>query len=202
MNCISPTPSKTSYSTLGCLFAYDDSYYDELYVGPSVRRSLKYEWSVRGFGPTNYMFSTIPHELHRIRRGAIAPFFSKASVQRLEPTVSAMVDKLVSRLETYKETDAVINLINVYPCLTADVICQYAFASPYGYLDAPEFAPTWHKAVMDASEGYHFFKHFPWLESTMRMIPTSIVRKLVPNLSALFLLSDVRLVFLLPTQLG
>lgn len=161
-------------------------------MGPSTRRTEKYKWSVRGFGPTHYTFSTIGHELHRSRRGAVAPFFSKGSVQKVEPVVQAMINKLISRLETYKGTSAVINLIEMYPCLTTDIICQYAFANPYGYLDAPEFAPTWHKAVMDASEGSHFFKQFPWLESIMRKIPTSIVKKMVPNLSSLFLLTDVR----------
>ena len=103
-----------------------------------------------------------------------------------------MVDKLISRLQTLRGTGTIVNLINVFPCLTSDVICQYAFASPYGYLDAPEFAPTWHKAVMEASEGSHFFKHFAWIEKIMRTIPTSIVKKMAPTLGGLFLLSDVR----------
>lgn len=166
------------------------SYYDELYVGAS-RRTMKYEWSVRGFGPTLYIFATIGHELHRIRRGAVAPFFSKALVQQFEPSVQMMVDKLISRLESLKSSGNIINLINVYPCLTSDIICQYAFASPYGYLDMPEFAPLWHKAVMDASEGSHFFKQFPWLESMMRRLPPSIILKMIPNLGAMFLLTEV-----------
>ena len=102
-----------------------------------------------------------------------------------------MIEKLISRLETLKGSGTVINMIAMYPCLTSDIICQYAFASPYGYLDEPEFAPLWHKAVMDASEGSHFFKQFPWLESMMRKLPTSIVRKMVPGLSALFQLVEV-----------
>lgn len=56
----------------------------------------------------------------------------------------------------------------------------------------PEFAPLWHKAVMDASEAFHFFKQFPWLETFMRQIPQPLVRKMVPNLASLFLLTDVR----------
>ena len=102
-----------------------------------------------------------------------------------------MLEKLISRLETLKGSGTVINMIDMYPCLTSDIICQYAFASPYGYLDEPEFAPLWHKAVMDASEGSHFFKQFPWFESMMRKLPTSMVRKMVPGLSALFQLVDV-----------
>ena len=155
-------------------------------------RSIEYEWSVRGFGPTLYIFGTVPHELHRIRRGAVAPFFSKALVQQFEPSVQALIDKLISRLDNYKGTGTVINIVQMYPCLTTDVICQYAFASPYGYLDQPTFSPAWHKAVMEASEGYHFFKQFPWLEMMMRKIPVSIVKKMVPTLGSLFQLVEVR----------
>ncbi|KAL8797920.1 MAG: hypothetical protein Q9182_007117 [Xanthomendoza sp. 2 TL-2023] len=169
----------------------DPEFYDELYVGPSTRRTLKYEWSVRGFGPTNFTFSTISHELHRSRRGAVAPFFSKALVQQFEPSVQAMIQKLVSRLDKLKDTGTIINMIDMYPCLTSDVICQYAFGAPYGYLEMPEFAPLWHKAVMDASEGFHFFKQFPWLETTLRKTPQPIVRKMVPHLASLFLLTDM-----------
>lgn len=170
-----------------------DSYYDELYVGPSTRRTLKYGWSVRGFGPLNYTFATIGHEHHRIRRGALAPFFSKTLVQQLEPSVQAMVDKLTTRLEGFKGTGTIINMIDMYPCLTTDIICQYAFGAPYGYLDMPKFSPLWHRAVMEASEGSHFFKQFPWIESAMRQMPQTIVRRMAPKLASLFLLIDVRL---------
>lgn len=148
---------------------------------------------MRGFGPLNYTFATVRHEHHRIRRGALAPFFSKTLVQQLEPSVQAMVDKLTTRLEEFKGTDAVINMVDMYPCLTTDIICHYSFGAPYGYLDMPQFAPLWHRAVMEASESSHFFKQFPWIESAMRQMPQTFVRKMAPKLASLFLLMDVRL---------
>ena len=39
----------------------------------------KYQWSMKGFGPTIAAFLTENHELHRIRAASLAPFFSKAS---------------------------------------------------------------------------------------------------------------------------
>ncbi|KAL8866610.1 MAG: hypothetical protein Q9174_006198 [Haloplaca sp. 1 TL-2023] len=160
-------------------------YYDELYVGPSKRRSNKYEWSVRGFGPFLNAASTVGHDLHRVRRGAVAPFFSKSLVQQQEPYVREMVDKLVSRLDKLKGTGAVINLVNVFPCLGTDIFCQYAFASPHGYLEDPDFAPSWHKAVTDASESGHLFKQFPWLETLMRKLPPAVVRRIAPDMGSL-----------------
>ncbi len=97
------------------------SYYDQLYVGASVRRTNKYEWSMRGFGPTVASVSTVSHDLHRIRRGTLAPFFSKASVEQLEPTVQAAIAKLVTRLKGLQGSGTPINLIDAYSALTNDV---------------------------------------------------------------------------------
>ncbi|KAL8662424.1 MAG: hypothetical protein Q9202_004745 [Teloschistes flavicans] len=152
---------------------------------------MKYGWSMRGFGPHLNEFSTIGHEQHRIRRAAVAPFFSKMLVQQLEPSVQAMIDKLLSRLDRLKGTGTLINLVDVFPCLTADIICQYAFASPYGCLDAPDFAPTWHRVVMDVSVAFHLFKQFPWIETMIRQIPTGMMKKMVPRMGALILLSEM-----------
>lgn len=105
--------------------------------------------------------------------------------------MQAMVDKVISRLEPFKGTGAVVNLVDLFACMTSDVICQYAFGAPYGYLDQPEFAPYWHKAVMEASEGSHFFKQFPWIEAGIRMLPPSVVRMTAPQLASLLNLGDV-----------
>ena len=146
---------------------------------------------MKGFGPTISAFATESHELHRTRRGALAPFFSKASVYHLEPSVQAVVNKLISRLEGIQGSGVVINLIDVFTSLTADIICQYAFASPYGFMNEPDFAPHWHRAMMDVSETAHLFKQFGWIEPTMRKIPSNIVEMINPWLGALFSLEAV-----------
>ncbi|KAL8957356.1 MAG: hypothetical protein Q9193_005347 [Seirophora villosa] len=166
-------------------------YYDELYVGPSRRRTEKYPWAIRGFGPLNYVFATIGHEHHRQRRGAVAPYFSKALVQQLEPSVQAMVDKVISRLEQLKGTGAVVNLVNLFACMTSDIVCQYAFGVSYGYLDQPEFAPYLHKAVMQGSEGFHFLKHFPWVDDFFRSLPTSVLKRMAPQMASFIVLGEM-----------
>ncbi|KAL8963878.1 MAG: hypothetical protein Q9183_004881, partial [Haloplaca sp. 2 TL-2023] len=166
-------------------------YYDELYVGQSKRKSDRYGWSIRGFGPLLSTFATVEHDLHRIRRGAVSPYFSKSSVQQLEPCVRAMIDKLISRFNKLKGTGAVVNLTEVFPCLAADIIGQYAFASPYGFLDDPDFAPSWHKATKAVGESGHFFRHLPWLETLMRQLPTAVVHRMAPSLGSLFVVGHM-----------
>ena len=121
----------------------------------SSRRTFKYAWATKGFGPTISTFATEGHELHRTRRGALAPFFSKASVHQLEPSVQSVVSQLILRLEAVKGSRIVIGLIDVFAALTSDIIGQYAFAFPYGFIESPEFAPQWHKAMMDLSESHN-----------------------------------------------
>ncbi|KAM0805978.1 cytochrome P450 [Usnea florida] len=163
----------------------DPEYYDELYAVGSARRIQKYEWAMKGFGPTWSTFATESHELHRTRRGALAPFFSKASVYQLEPTVQTIVEKLESRLNAIRGSGTVINLVDVFVSLTADIIVQYAFAKPYNLIDSPDFAPFWHKGMMDGSEASHTFKQFGWLEPMVRRIPQGFVTMMSPQLGAL-----------------
>ena len=153
---------------------------------------MKYQWSMKGWGPTIAAFSTESHELHRDRAAALAPFFSKASVYQLEDSVQSVVDQLVARLRTLQGTSGVTNMIDVFTSLTSDVISQYAFARPFGFMQSPDFAPYWHQSMMDLSETSHVFKQFGWLEPMMRSIPPSLIKKASPKMSSLFGMQDVR----------
>ena len=143
------------------------------------------------FGRTTSTLGTIPHDLHRIRRGAIAPFLSKQSVHKLEPKVQFVIEKLISRFQALQGSDTSVNLIYAFAALTGDIISQYAFADPYGLVDSPDFGPWWHKAWMDVSEISHKFKQFEWLEPTMRSMPLWLVRKLNPQMVSLIEMQEV-----------
>lgn len=143
------------------------------------------------FGKATSTFATISHDLHRIRRSAIAPFLSKQSVQRLEPTVQSVISQLTTRFLALQGTGQSVNLIDAYSALTGDVISQYAFAKPYGFLEEEDFAPWWHKAWMDVSENGHKFKQFAWLEPILRRMPRWAVRLLSPQTMSLLEMQDV-----------
>ena len=160
-------------------------------MGPSSRRTVKYEWAMKGFGPTVSTFATKSHDLHRTRAAVLAPFFSKASVYQLEPSVQSVVNQLVARLRTIQGAGSNVNMLNVFTSLTADVISGYAFARPFGFMQSPDFAPHWHHLIMESSETFHLFKQFGWLESMMRSIPPSLIRMASPKLASLFGATDV-----------
>ena len=163
----------------------DPEYIDTVYPGPS-HRSMKYAWAMRQFGLRTSFLSTISHELHRIRRGALSNFFSKASLQRLEPGVQAQIDKLVSRLRHLQGSGRNVNLLDVYACLTGDIIGQYAFGKPHGFLDGPDdFSRSWHKPIMDVLHVAHLLKQFGWLLPLMQLMPIRLVKIMQPHVATL-----------------
>ena len=144
---------------------------------------------MKGFGPQLSSFATEDHDLHRIRRSAVAPFFSRASVSQLEPTVQANVNKLMSRLRDFAKSGQPVNLINAYMALTVDIITNYAFASPFGFLDVPDFAPYWRSLMVDVSEMSHMLKQFGFIDPVMRSFPETFAMKMNPKLTSLFALT-------------
>lgn len=135
------------------------------------------------FTTGNAALSTLSHELHRQRRSAIAPFFSKAAVQRLEPTVQSVVDKLLLRLKALQRSGTFINLVNVFTALTADVIFQYSFDRSANLMEHPDFAPDWHKVIKGSSINFHVMKHFEWAEYMLRITPVWLIRIINPRVT-------------------
>ncbi|MCJ1465823.1 hypothetical protein MMC07_004442 [Pseudocyphellaria aurata] len=153
----------------------DPEYIDDVYPGSS-RRTMKWDWAAKMFATKSATLSTISHELHRTRRGSLASFFSKSSVQQLEPVVQSVVKTLVLRLQALKGSGTNLNVLNLYSSLTGDIISQYAFGRSYNFLDTSDFAPHWSEAWLATSRNGHLLKQFGWLEPILRRMPAWMVK--------------------------
>lgn len=162
----------------------DPEMIDEIYPNQQ-KRSMKYGWSQKMFGLKTGFLATESHELHRIRRGIFAHYLSKTTLLRLEPGIQSVLDKLVSRFEGLQGSGRNVNLVDVYACLTGDVIGQYAFAQTYGFLDDPDFSPHWHKLIMGVSENGHILKQFGWMMPLMKAMPEWLVKVVQPQMMTL-----------------
>ena len=123
------------------------------------------------YGITRTSVSAVPHDLHRMRRGAISHFFSKLAVYRLEPSIQAIVDKLCDRMREAYGSKQLVNLKYAYSGLTTDVITEYCFAKSYNSLSYPDFAADVLDMWMKISEATHMIKQFPWFVDLMRVSP-------------------------------
>ena len=86
----------------------DPDYYDEIYAGGGKKRN-EYDLFVRLFGMDDGILSTLDHDLHRVRRSALNPFFSKGNVRKLEPIIQE-TEKVLSLMENVKNTGKPLNI--------------------------------------------------------------------------------------------
>ena len=92
----------------------DPDYYDELYCGASKGRRDKWAWPLKMFGKTTSVFATVPHDLHRVRRAPLSPYFSTRSVTRLEPLIQSLIQKLCARFCDLQRSGEPVNLESAY----------------------------------------------------------------------------------------
>lgn len=91
----------------------DVEFLDEIYA-PSFRRRDKHAYQTRTLPVPLSLGGTVKHDLHRKRREALNPFFSKKSVQVLGPMICAKVDLLCKHLDDHLKSQVPINLSDVY----------------------------------------------------------------------------------------
>ncbi|KAK0654873.1 cytochrome P450 [Cercophora newfieldiana] len=160
------------------LHILDPDFFLELYA--SNRKLDKYRWWTNLAGADGSGFSTVPHDLHRLRRGAISPFFSVRSVTNLEPLIKSKIEKLSARFVQLAKTQEVVRLDAAFMALTMDVICDYAFAKDRCYLDQPDFELRWKQTIIGAFEGGALGRQFPWMLPLMKKLPPSFVAAMNP----------------------
>jgi len=84
-------------------------FYDTLYASSaSGEKRDKYAWFTKAFGMDNSTFATPDHDTHKMRRGALNPFFSMQSVRRLQPVIQERVDVLLRRIGEFQQSGEVL----------------------------------------------------------------------------------------------
>ena len=97
-------------------------------------------YTAHQFANSDSSVGTIDHDLHRKRRAAVLPLFSKQKIYALEPVIQSTIDRLCHKLEDYVKSGQPFNLRNAYKCFAADVLAEYCFAESGGLLEKPDFS--------------------------------------------------------------
>ena len=75
--------------------------------------------------------------MHKIRRKAFDPYFSKPAVLKLEDVIASCVKQLCYWFHEARKTGAPLDMNVLARSLTSDIITEYLFAKPYGFLQDP-----------------------------------------------------------------
>ncbi|PLB45247.1 cytochrome P450 [Aspergillus steynii IBT 23096] len=123
------------------------------------------------FGTDKSTFTTASPDLHRIKRAALNPFFSRKRVLDLEGMVQQKAKKLVSRMQRAFESTGRIDLHHGFRAISIDVITDYAFDQCYGFLDDEHFGVDFFDMMRDIGPAYWFFQQFPTLQAVAVRTP-------------------------------
>ncbi|TVY15657.1 Cyrochrome P450 monooxygenase [Lachnellula arida] len=158
----------------------DGDFYHVVFSGTAVRNKNPYE--IAQFGTNDTGFGTVDHYLHRKRRHALNPFFSTASIDRLEPIMQTMIEKLCTRIDEAQKSRTPLNMRLVYLCYTTDFITTYALNSSWNHLDSPDFSPLWCRTIKETGAMSKWTKQFPFLYGFLTSMPDWLVGRLNPGM--------------------
>ena len=182
----------------------DSSFYNELYVSGSKRRSEHYDAFASGIDFEGMLTKFYPvvdcvkliyigshiltrdHELHRQRRKPLDPFFSRSGVQRLQAMLGSVVLKMEIRLREFERTHKVVRLDHVFSAFSSDVMCRLCLANGrdsdkrLDFLDHPDFSPEWFNCINSMVTSLPLFSGFPWIIHIVNSIPIWILLALMP----------------------
>ncbi|KUJ14554.1 cytochrome P450 [Mollisia scopiformis] len=167
------------------LHVLDPDFYDVLFASFPAKRDKPPTWS-HAFNTPDSSFGTILHEAHRLRRNALAPFFSTNSLRQLEPLIQEKISSLISVFRRYQKTGEPIQLRSAFGALTSDIIAEYCFGLPENYIEAPGF----NAVVMEATDGLientHVMTHVQSLPKVLDMLPDVVMETLIGSGMAQF----------------
>jgi hypothetical protein len=156
----------------------DPDYYETLYS--RAGRRDRYSYFSGRFGYASDCFSTIDHDLHRLRRKALSPMFSVKKIDDFQPVIKEKVEKLCRKIAFYLQDGQVLPLSRAWMALTTDVITEYSFAKSYDQLDSPNFQDTLHEALVAIYTTGQFALHFPIIFPILDILPEWLVRMAQP----------------------
>ncbi|KXT07151.1 hypothetical protein AC578_2496 [Pseudocercospora eumusae] len=156
----------------------DAEFFDEIYAGPGRKRDKETYYDA---GSSESIFMTRDHELHRVRRAALAPYFSMTKIRQLQPGIESVIRSFLSRLDDCRLCGTVLPASRAFAALTNDIITEYAFASCQNLLRSPDLQTGFSDVDRNGARFRHLAKHWPWLLNTMKMLPEGLLARLNPE---------------------
>ena len=131
------------------------------------------------------------------RKDMLQPYFSKAAIQRLEPTIKSKITRMIELMSKAAITNQHIDLTYAYRCLTIDVITDYCFQKSFNSLEAKDFKDPLAHTFVVLSKNARFEKYLQGVSKIAHWLvlnlPPSFIKWVSPELGSIRELRDVSL---------
>ena len=143
------------------------------------------------FGNDTSVLTTAPDALHRVRRNALNPFFSRKRIIDLQGIIREKLNIFLSRVQQAKKSGDPITISRGYMAFAEDVIMQYTFAHDYDHLQTPGWNPILHDPFVAVSITGNLALQLPWLPKVLNSLPQAWLAKLEPLYALIFKMQNV-----------
>ncbi|KAF2707312.1 cytochrome P450 [Pleomassaria siparia CBS 279.74] len=176
------------------LHVIDPDFWDIMYTASTnSNRRDKWSWQTKGIGIPASLIGTVEHALHRVRRGALNPFFSMQNVRKLLPVVEERVEALIHRLKAASEGKEIVKMEYAFSAYTNDVVMQYCFGRSEHHIEAPGFDPLFHVTSFNAAKSISLLRNMNWILDIMLALPESVAMKMGAEVSSSIVLKRERI---------
>ncbi|RDW58461.1 hypothetical protein BP5796_12391 [Coleophoma crateriformis] len=151
----------------------DTTFYDTLYGGPGTVRDKWEKDSVAGLKDS--IFSTMPHDLHKLRRAAIAPYFSLQSARRLQPVIQKAANSVIETLQSRQNSSSVVDATEIFAAYSNDVVMEYSFGRSESRLTSQGYDIKYFSESVKAGATAQGLKYFPWFTRIMFSMPEAVL---------------------------
>jgi cytochrome P450 len=166
------------------LHVADPDFYNVLYTtGAAYDKPVKFE---ARFGVPFSLMATASGQVHKVRRAAVSPLFAKA---RVRDTYSVLVQASLNRISQRLDEEwkgkqgsegAVLNVLDMLKCFTADIIMDLMFTEPKNFWQAPGFHVDYLQAVDALARWGHITYHFGFVNQILNSLPDWLVERIFP----------------------
>ncbi|KAJ6090139.1 benzoate 4-monooxygenase cytochrome P450 [Penicillium sp. IBT 16267x] len=160
----------------------DPDFFDQVF-NQTNGRAEKPPRVAEAFGPYPATIGTQSHDLHRLRRSVLSPYFSKKSVTDLVAVMWHPIDILRERLHHAAQTGEVVNIKYIYAAVTLDIINAYCFAHEPSNVHQPDFGRKGFDDVDSFLEVSLLNIHIPWVMRFTYSLPDGVNKILAPALA-------------------
>ena len=169
----------------------DPSWVDVLYA-PNPTRRHKYPPAAKMVGLPLGVSGAIDHDLHRKRRLAIAPMFSKRAITSAQGLVWEHIQELAGIFAANVGKEEPLELQTAFLGFGTDVTYHYMYDMHPGYQKDLEKTRGWQHSMETVAQATPLVKQFPSLTSIIELLPDSFMRWAVPNVAGLLEAQKVR----------
>lgn len=113
------------------------------------------------------------------------PYFSKRSINKLEPVVKNVIEDLCARFREFQRTKQPVCLQYAFAALTIDVITEYCFGQSYDSTNKSDFDARWLDMTNGVAMGTHLVCHFSFLLRIISSLPDWLAKRLSPEMANL-----------------